>query len=94
MSDDTSDTTTLFPARCRTRLGVITVDVLDLTTAGCMVTSFGSVFSPGDTVSIQLPSLRLMRATVAWTDQSIAGLQFEEPLYEPVLAHLLTSKLA
>ena len=39
-------------------------------------------FSPNDQVSIQLPGLRYLPAFVVWTNENVAGLQFEEPLYE------------
>ena len=93
-SEKSSEPASLFKAKCRSRSGAVGVDVLDLSTVGCMVGLFGSTFSPGDNVSIQLPGLRYMRAKIVWTDENSAGLQFEEPLYEPVLAHLLASQSA
>ena len=92
--NDASDETQLFDARCRSRSTSVGVQVLDLSAAGCMVATQGWRFMSDEKVLISLPGLSYLRASVLWTDENTAGLQFDQPLYEPVLAHLLEARAA
>ena len=63
--------------------------VLDLTIGGCMVEARGWGVKPEERVSVKLPGLESISATVVWMEDERAGLAFEEPLYGPTLESLL-----
>jgi hypothetical protein len=77
-------------ARVRARRGTINdVRVLDLSLAGCIIDRRALNLAREERVLIKLPGLALMPCYVCWLEESKAGLEFEQPLYEPVLDHLL-----
>ncbi len=77
-------------ARCRTSSGMVNdIDVLDLSVAGCLVNKRLMRLVPEERVLIKLHGLGFLPANVVWTEDERAGLEFEEPLYEPVVDHLL-----
>lgn len=81
---------TLLEARCRTRRsGVSPIDVLDLSIAGCVFDRRTMPLEEGQRVLIRLPGLTFMGASVIWIEDDRAGLAFEQPLYPPVLEHIL-----
>lgn len=82
----------LFKAECRSRSTRLNVEVLDLSAVGCMIAVCGWTFRQNERTFVRLPGLRFLPATVLWADEESAGLQFDEPLYEPVLAHLLRNR--
>ena len=79
-------------SRLRSRSGLVNaVNVLDLSLAGCMIERQAMSIRQDDRVLLRLPGLRYLAAAVAWTEDGRAGLVFEEPLYEPVLNHVVKS---
>ncbi len=76
-------------ARCRSRAGgTLDVRVLDLSAFGCMIDRRTASLKPKDRVLIKLQRLAFQAATVIWVEDDRAGLEFEQPLYEPVLEYL------
>lgn len=79
-------------SRLRSRNGFInTVDVVELTAAGCMIEKCSVSMREDDRVLIRMDGLRYLPAIVVWIDEGRAGLAFEDPLYEPVLDYMLES---
>lgn len=77
-------------AHCRTRSGLLMeLTVLDLSLSGCMVERLAWAIRPEDHVAIRLPGLAFQAATVLWVEPDKVGIVFDQPLYEPVMAHLL-----
>jgi hypothetical protein len=77
-------------ARIRARKGTINdIRVLDLSLAGCIIDRCALSLACNERVLIKLPGLALMPCYVCWMEESTVGLEFEQPLYEPVLDHLL-----
>jgi hypothetical protein len=77
-------------AHCRSRSGsLIELTVLDLSLSGCMVERLAWAIRAEDHVLIRLPGLAFQPATVLWVEQDAVGITFDQPLYEPVMAHLL-----
>lgn len=69
---------------CRTEVGVI-----DLSAHGCRIDTGGSALAIGSSVFVRLDELGALRATVRWQEDRIAGLEFDSPLYAPVVDHLV-----
>jgi len=65
------------------------VTVADLSTSGCRIDQPGHDLALGSIVFVRLDHLAPLRARVRWNEPGIAGLEFEQPLYIPVLNHLL-----
>jgi hypothetical protein len=79
-------------ARCRLPSGAASeIDILDINEAGCLADKQRMRMQAGDRVLIKLPGLEHKAAHVAWVEEHQAGISFEEPLYGPVLQHLLAS---
>ena len=79
-------------SRLRSRSGFVSeVNVIDLSLAGCLIERQAMAIRRDDRVLLLLPGLRYLAAAVAWIEDGRAGLIFEEPLYEPVLNHVVKS---
>ena len=59
--------------------------VLDLNIGGCLVEARGWSAKPQDRVSVKLPGLAFLGATVVWNEDQLAGIAFEEPIYGPTI---------
>lgn len=80
-------------ARCRVPTGGISeIEILDINEGGCLVHKGRMRIENGDRVLLKLPGLEYKAAYVAWVEDEQAGLSFAEPLYGPVLAHMLACK--
>lgn len=76
-------------ATCRFQAGsTAELQVLDLSHGGCMVNRKRCNTEQGARVLVKLPGLGFQPASVAWLEDDHAGLAFEQPLHEAVLAHL------
>jgi len=77
-------------ATCRTpRGGVIEIDILDLSEAGCLIDKRMISMAEGERVLIKMGNLSFLPANVLWIEEDEAGLSFEQPLYGPVIEHLM-----
>ena len=77
-------------AHCRSRTGnIMELTVHDLSLSGCMVERLAWHVRPGDHVLIRLPGLSFQPACVLWVEGDFIGIEFDQPLYEPVMAHVL-----
>ena len=77
-------------AKCRSRNGLIVeLQVLDISPLGCMVDRRTWAVRQEDRVLIKFPELAFLAATGLWVESDKAGMVFEQPLYEPVLDHMI-----
>lgn len=65
------------------------VAVTDLSTHGCRIIFANNELDNALQVFISLDNLAPQRAHVRWRNRLTAGLEFEQPLYLPVVDHLL-----
>lgn len=66
------------------------VAITDLSAHGCRILlANGEIEDNVTSLFIHLDNLSPQRAYVRWRDQRRAGLEFEKPLYQPVVDHLL-----
>ena len=77
-------------AQCRSSNGGVNeIQILDLSEAGCMINKRMLTMQPGDRVLVKPQGLTYLPTSVLWVEEEEAGLAFEQPLYGPVLEHLL-----
>ena len=79
-------------AKCRTDMGRQSfVALIDLTPAGCCLFSRVLQFSVGEKVRLQPEGMTPVPGTIRWIAGSLAGVQFDSLMYEPVVEHLVRS---
>lgn len=82
----------LFRARFRARSSTIELAVHDVSPGGCMVDCRGWNVEDGLRVLVQIPGLSWIGGTIVWVWADRAGVQFEQPLAQPVLDHVLAGR--
>lgn len=76
-------------AQCRTATGVRDDGYLsDISPEGCCITTRGILFLEGARVMIKPQGLEGLSGMVRWIDGHKAGVQFDSPLYGPIVEHL------
>lgn len=79
----------VLPARCRSRSGFVDhVVISDISTRGCRIDSLGLVLGVGDMVVIRPQALEGLTGVIRWIKNHSAGIEFDRPLYGPVVEHL------
>ena len=77
------------PARCRTLGGFIDDLVIrDLSAHGCRVFSHALTLRPKGKVVVRPQGIEGLCGTVRWVRGHEAGIEFDQPLYQPVVEHL------
>lgn len=90
-SDRTSVT---LPAKCRTMGGMRDQGELsDISTHGCRVSTRSLYLSVGSRVSIKPEGLESISGVVRWIVGNHAGVEFDTPLYGPIVDHLVRQRL-
>jgi hypothetical protein len=76
-------------ARCRTFSGLRHTALLtDISTHGCCVTCQGLLFAVGTRLVIQPEGMEGIAGVVRWIAKDRAGVEFDVPLYPPIVEHL------
>ena len=76
-------------AKCRTTSGMSDDAYLsDLSAHGCCITTRGLLFRLGSRVTIKPQGLEGISGVIRWIAGNRAGVEFEQPLYGPVVEHL------
>ncbi len=79
----------VLPARCRTLSGFVDdVVIRDLSPEGCRIMSFALSVRAGAKVVLRPEHMEGLCGTVRWVNGNEAGVEFEHPLYAPVVEHL------
>lgn len=77
------------PAHCRTVSGLRDNGrISNLSREGCCVTTNGIFVKVGARVVIRPEGMEGLAGVVRWIDGNTAGIEFDAPLYEPVVDHL------
>lgn len=77
-------------AKCRMKSGTVGgIIVLDLSIAGCMIDRCSMTFRADQRLLMRLPGLEYIPARVLWVEADRVGMEFERPLHDAVLEHLL-----
>lgn len=80
----------VLPARVRSRTGFLDrVVITNLTREGCRIECHALTVHAGDLVLLRPEGLEGLGGTIRWTRREMAGVEFERPLYGPVVEHLL-----
>lgn len=79
----------ILPARCRSRSGFVDhVIITDISTGGCRVESKALTMHAGDLVVVSPKVIEGLCGKVCWVKGHLAGIEFLQPLYGPVVDHL------
>jgi hypothetical protein len=79
----------LILAKCRRRAGISDpVSITDLSAEGCSISYPCSTLKIGQQVTIKPATMDGIPGTVRWVTADGAGIEFERPLYAPVVEHL------
>lgn len=77
------------PAKLRTQSGLRDVArISDISVHGCSLVPKGIVLSPDARLLIRPEGMEGLTGVVRWWDGHRAGMEFDSPLYEPVVEHL------
>lgn len=77
------------PARCRTLSGFAEdVVIRDVSEGGCRIAGAVLKMCAGDRLLLRPPGMESLAALVRWANRHEAGVEFERPLYGPVVEHL------
>lgn len=80
----------VLPAKCRSRTGFLDrVVITDLSPHGCRIESRALTVHEGDLVVLRPEGMEGLGGVVRWMKGHLAGVEFETPLYGPVVDHLL-----
>jgi hypothetical protein len=77
--------------RARGSIGSLTVQVVDISTAGCRIEVKPTPYQ-GSTVWLKLPGLEAWCGSVAWVGNDCAGVEFSQPLHSAVVDRFLASR--
>ena len=76
-------------AKCRTATGMRDEGFLsDVSSDGCCITTRGMLFIAGARVLVKPHGMEGLSGVVRWIDGHKAGVQFDSPLYGPIVEHL------
>lgn len=77
------------PAQCRTQSGMRdSGEISNISTAGCCVTTPGLFIRVGSRIVIRPDGMEGLTGVVRWTEGNQAGVEFDTPLYAPIVDHL------
>ncbi|MBO9725290.1 MAG: PilZ domain-containing protein [Novosphingobium sp.] len=77
-------------AQCRTANGLRDQgEISDITAEGCCVRTSGLLLRVGMRVVIRPQALEGLTGIVRWISADCAGIEFDHPLYGPVVDHLV-----
>ncbi|MGJ0237754.1 PilZ domain-containing protein [Novosphingobium fluoreni] len=77
------------PTQCRTTNGLRDVgEISDISTQGCCIRTDRVMFRVGSHVVIRPKGMEALGGTVRWIAGDCAGLEFDRPIYAPMLDHL------
>lgn len=79
------------PVQCRTQTGMRDRgEISNLSAEGCCVRICGVAFRVGTRVLLRPEGMEGMTGIVRWISGDTAGVEFDRPLYAPVVDHLVT----
>lgn len=82
-------------AQCRTASGLRgSGEITDITAEGCCVTADSLFFRIGTRVVIRPEGMEGLTGVVRWIEGMRAGIEFDSPLYGPVVDHLANQNSA
>lgn len=77
-------------AQCRTQSGLRDRgEISDISAQGCCLRVRGLLFRVGTRVVVRPEGLEGLTGVVRWVDGDFAGVEFDRPIYQPVVDHLI-----
>lgn len=81
--------------QCRTQSGMRDDgEISDISVEGCCLRMRGLYFRVGARLIIRPKGLEGLAGVVRWISSDLAGVEFDRPIYGPVLEHLVKSNPA
>ncbi len=81
--------TVVLSAQCRTPSGLRDkAEISDISTQGCCIRTDSVLLRVGAHVIVRPDGLEALGGTVRWISGDCAGLEFDQPLYGPIIDHL------
>ena len=79
----------VLPTRCRSLSGFLDRGIIrDISSEGCRFESLAITLRAGDLVVVRPEGMEGLCGQVRWVERHTAGIEFERPLYRPVVEHL------
>ena len=79
----------LLTAQCRTQSGLRDKGrISDISSEGCCISTDSLVFRVGARVVIRPDGMEGLTGVVRWISGDLAGVEFDSPLYGPIVDHL------
>lgn len=79
----------MLSAQCRTPSGLRdTCEISDISTQGCCIRTGTVMVRVGSRVIIRPEGMEALGGTVRWIAGDCAGLEFDRPIYGPIVDHL------
>ncbi|SFG14559.1 hypothetical protein SAMN05518801_10883 [Novosphingobium sp. CF614] len=81
--------------QCRTQSGLRdNGEISDISTEGCCVRMRGIYFRVGTRVVLRPQGMEGMTGIVRWISGDLAGVEFDRPIYGPILDHIAAAHAA
>lgn len=75
--------------QCRTQGGLRDdAQISDISTEGCCLRLGGIYFRVGTRLLVKPKGMETMSGVVRWVTRDLAGVEFDRPIYGPVLEHI------
>jgi len=82
-------------AQCRTASGMRDGGkITDITSNGCCVTTKSLFFQVGSRILIRPDGIEGLTGAIRWIEGMRAGVEFDNPIYDPVVEHLAANHSA
>ncbi|WP_065762409.1 PilZ domain-containing protein [Novosphingobium sp. PP1Y] len=77
------------PVQCRTQAGMRDEgEISDISVEGCCIRPRSLFFRVGTRVIIRPEGMEALTGVVRWNKNDVAGIEFDRPIYAPVVDHL------
>lgn len=78
------------PVQCRSHSGVRGLgEISNISPEGCCIRPNSVRFRVGTRIMIRPPDMEVLTGVVRWISGGVAGIEFDRPIYGPVLDHLI-----
>lgn len=81
--------TVSMPVQCRTLGGIRHEgEISNISIEGCCIRSYCLHFRVGARVMVRPKGMEILTGTVRWISGEVAGIEFDRPIYDPIIDHL------
>ena len=85
----------LLAAQCRTQGGLRDDgEISDISAEGCCLRMRGIYFRVGTRIVLRPQGMESMAGVVRWVSRDLAGVEFDRPIYGPIVDHIVSAHAA